>query len=160
MVQWRGRWGGALINNWINSIVSLVSIVIPLEIILTFIVEETEKEKAGLKEKEEEERIKRLKDREQEKRLTEHLWIQEEKRRCFTDKSWDANQIPVLENVSNSGGKEMEMGSDPNVSVSQLEETILKVQQQMAEGNDHIKYEMKAKGEQDKKEKEYECKRQ
>ena len=52
------------------------------------------------------------------------------------------------------------MRSDTNVSVSKLEETIFKIQQQMAEGNDHIRYEIKVKEEQDKKEKEYECKRQ
>jgi hypothetical protein len=123
-------------------------------------LEQTEKEKIDAKEKEDQERMIRLKDREKKERLKENLWNQEKDRRSLEDKKWEANQVAVHDDVLNSGQKETEMRSDTNVSVSKLEETIFKIQQQMAEGNDHIRYEIKIKEEQDKKEKESECKRQ
>ena len=125
-----------------------------------YVLEQTEKEKAEAKRKEDQERMIRLKDREKEERLKENLWNQEKDRRSLADKKWEANQASVNEEVLNSKQKQNEMKSDPDVSVSKLEETILKIQQQMAEGNDHIRYEIKIKEEQDKKEKECDRKRQ
>merc|ERR1712150_273538 len=65
------------------------------------------------------------------------------------DRMWDVSSgsLPQGEKSKHDGKKVSE--NDSKVSLSKLEETILKVQQQMAEGTDHVNFELKMK-EQDK----------
>ena len=119
--------------------------------------EQTVQDKEETKKKQEEELIKRLKDKEEEKTLKEELWKQEKIRRNSNDKPWNVDAI-------SSGGdnSKKEVGKDhkekeSEVCISKLEETILKVQQQMAEGSDHVNFEMKMK-EEDKDNRKFEHK--
>ena len=65
-------------------------------------------------------------------------------RRESADKAWEVSTSSTQERKSNPI-VDNETNSESKVSLSKLEETILKVQQQMAEGADHVSFEMKMK---------------
>ena len=100
--------------------------------------------------------MKRLKERETENELKKDLWKQEEMRRSTADKKWNAVSISVEDEISKANDNEDKLQNETNVSIFKLEETILKVQQKMAEGSDYVNYELKMREEQDKKDKTYE----
>ena len=85
-----------------------------------------------------------MKEKELEKSAKEESWKKEKQRRESEDKAWDVSKMSSQgENQKTDIKKEKENNS--NVSLSKLEETILKVQQQMSEGSDHVNFEMKMK---------------
>ena len=86
---------------------------------------------------------KRLKEKEREKSAKEELWKEEKRRRESADKAWDVSNSISQEEILKDDQKGQNVNS--NVSLSKLEETILKVQQQMSEGSDHVNYEIKMK---------------
>jgi len=140
-------------------------------------LENSDKDREEEKAKEEEARLERLKQRELDEERKEKERAEEEKRRKESDRPWDVSTVPSLDQVLRSGGGTDKsgkggagggagalpmMGGDPKEEeqLSKLEREIQKVQQQMAEGDDHIKYEMKVKEEQEKREKQEEKKRE
>ena len=95
-----------------------------------------------MKQKEEEELQKRLEDQELEKLKKENLWENEKKRREEADKAWNHESISTRAETSTKYVQKDHLENESNISISKLEQTILKVQQQMAEGTDHVNFEM------------------
>jgi hypothetical protein len=98
-----------------------------------------------MKQKDEDELRKRLKNQELEKSKKEDLWTQEQKRRDAVDKAWDLESISPRAEKAIQYAEKDQLEKESNVNISTLEQTILKVQQQMAEGTDHVNFEMNMK---------------
>ena len=92
-----------------------------------------------------------MKEKEREKSAKEELWKEEKRRRESADKAWDVSNSISQEEILKDDQKGQNVNS--NVSLSKLEETILKVQQQMSEGSDHVNYEIKMKEQERKSQK-------
>ena len=116
---------------------------------MLFYSEQTVQDKVDSKNKEENELKKRLEEKELEKSAKEELWKQERMRRESEDKAWEVGTSSTQERKSQPI-VDNEKNSESKVSLSKLEETILKVQQQMAEGTDHVNFEMKMKDQESK----------
>ena len=95
---------------------------------INFFTEQTVQEKAESKNQEDNELKKRLKEKEREKSAKEELWKEEKRRRESADKAWDVSNDISRGELSKDDKKCQNANSD--VSLSKLEETILKVQQQ------------------------------
>ena len=111
-------------------------------------LEESEREKEEERRKEEVARQERIKQRELEEKRKEEERLKEEMRRKEEDKPWDVSKVPSLDVVVKSQGGQ---SAEDERQLSKLEQTIKKVQQQMAEGDDHIQFELKEKNEKPKK---------
>ena len=122
-------------------------------------LEEEEKEKEIQKKIEEQAMKDRLRERELvEKRQAEEKKMEEEKRKK-ADQPWDVSNVPDLDVVLRRGDDKAQ-AEDEDKKLSKLEETILKVQQQMAEGNDHVDYEIKQREIKEKEGREQEKRRE
>ena len=122
------------------------------QLILTFFllkIEQTVQEKVDTKKKEDCELKRRLKEKELEKSVKEDQWKKEKLRRETEDRMWDVSSGSLSQGEKSKHDGKKVLENDSKVSLSKLEETILKVQQQMAEGTDHVNFELKMK-EQDK----------
>ena len=114
-------------------------------LIYSLILEQTVQDKSEAKKKEEQSLHKRLNEQEMLKQEKEDLWKKEKMRRSSADKPWDVDGIGSREETSKAEKGEEMSQLESAISVSKLEETILKVQQQMSEGSDHINFELKMK---------------
>ena len=90
-----------------------------------------------------------MKEKELEKSVKEDQWKKEKLRRETEDRMWDVSSGSLSQGEKSKHDGKKVTENDSKVSLSKLEETILKVQQQMAEGTDHVNFELKMK-EQDK----------
>merc|ERR1712029_445419 len=119
-------------------------------------LENAEKDKSEEKEKEAAAMKARICQREANEKAREEERLREKERQAEADRPWDVSGVPDLDQVlyrqSTAASEDPAEGPLPpphDDKLSKLEQEILKVQQQMAEGEDHINFEMKANAEKD-----------